>query len=45
MGHYATAQQLFAGALVFARIASMIMTMPGIGDTPSPATCGWRSRC
>jgi len=38
VGHYATAQQLFAGALVFARIASMIMTMPGMGDTPSPAT-------
>ncbi|MEJ0064522.1 MAG: flagellar biosynthetic protein FliR [Caulobacteraceae bacterium] len=36
MGHYATAQQLFAGALVFARIASMIMTMPGLGDTPAP---------
>jgi flagellar biosynthetic protein FliR len=38
VGHYATAEQLFAGALVFARIASMIMTMPGLGDTPSPAT-------
>lgn len=37
MGHYATAQQLFAGALVFARIASMIMTMPGLG-APVPAT-------
>jgi flagellar biosynthetic protein FliR len=36
VGHYATAQQLFAGALVFARIASMIMTMPGLGDTPAP---------
>ncbi|HEY2710435.1 MAG TPA: flagellar biosynthetic protein FliR [Caulobacteraceae bacterium] len=36
MGHYATAQQLFAGALVFARIAAMIMTMPGFGDTPAP---------
>jgi len=37
MGHYASAQQLFAGALVFARIASMIMTMPGLGDTPAPS--------
>jgi flagellar biosynthesis protein FliR len=37
VGHYATAQQLFAGALVFARIASMIMTMPGLGDTPAPS--------
>jgi flagellar biosynthetic protein FliR len=37
VGHYATAQQLFAGALVFARIASMIMTMPGMGDTPAPS--------
>ncbi|HLY79103.1 MAG TPA: flagellar biosynthetic protein FliR [Caulobacteraceae bacterium] len=37
MGHYATAQQLFAGALVFARIAAMIMAMPGLGDTPSPS--------
>jgi flagellar biosynthetic protein FliR len=37
VGHYATAQQLFAGALVFARIASMIMTMPGLGS-PAPAT-------
>jgi flagellar biosynthesis protein FliR len=37
VGHYASAQQLFAGALVFARIASMIMTMPGMGDTPAPS--------
>jgi flagellar biosynthetic protein FliR len=37
MGPYATAQQLFAGALVFARIAAMIMTMPGLGDTPAPS--------
>jgi flagellar biosynthesis protein FliR len=35
--HYFTAQQLFAGALVFARIASMIMAMPGLGS-PAPAT-------
>jgi flagellar biosynthetic protein FliR len=37
VGHYGTAQQLFAGALVFARIAAMIMTMPGLGDTPAPS--------
>ena len=36
MGHYATAQQLFAGALVFARISAMIMAMPGLGDMPAP---------
>lgn len=36
MGPYATAQQLFAGGLVFARIAAMIMTIPGLGDTPAP---------
>jgi flagellar biosynthetic protein FliR len=34
--HYATAQQIFAGALVFARISGMIMTLPGLGDTPAP---------
>jgi len=37
VGPYATAQQLFAGALVFARIAAMVMTMPGLGDQPAPA--------
>ncbi|HEY3799453.1 MAG TPA: flagellar biosynthetic protein FliR [Caulobacteraceae bacterium] len=36
MEHYATAQQLFAGGLVFARIGAMIMTMPGVGDQPAP---------
>jgi flagellar biosynthetic protein FliR len=34
--HYATAQQVFAGGLVFARIGAMIMAMPGLGDTPVP---------
>jgi flagellar biosynthetic protein FliR len=34
--HYATAQQVFAGGLVFARVGAMIMTMPGLGDTPIP---------
>ena len=37
MEHYATAQQVFAGGLVFARIGAMIMAMPGLGDTPTPA--------
>ena len=36
MEHYATAQQIFATALVFARVASMAMTMPGLGDQPAP---------
>jgi flagellar biosynthetic protein FliR len=35
--HYATAQQIFATALVFARVAAMAMTMPGLGDQPAPA--------
>jgi flagellar biosynthetic protein FliR len=34
---YATAQQVFVAGLVFARIAAMIMTMPGLGDQPAPA--------
>jgi flagellar biosynthetic protein FliR len=34
--HYATAQQVFVGGLVFARVAALIMTMPGLGDTPAP---------
>ncbi len=38
MEHYATAQQVFVGGLVFARVASMVMTMPGLGDQPAPAT-------
>ena len=37
MEHYATAQQVFATALVFARISGLAMTMPGLGDQPSPA--------
>jgi flagellar biosynthetic protein FliR len=36
VGHWATAQQLFLGALVFARIASLVMTMPGLGDQGAP---------
>jgi flagellar biosynthetic protein FliR len=34
--HYATVQQVFTGGLVFARIGAMIMTMPGLGETPTP---------
>jgi flagellar biosynthetic protein FliR len=34
--HYATAQQVFVGGLVFARVSAMIMAMPGLGDTPAP---------
>jgi len=34
--HYATVQQVFTGGLVFARVGAMIMTMPGLGQTPAP---------
>ena len=37
MEHYATDQQVFAAGLVFARVGAMIMTMPGLGDSPAPA--------
>jgi flagellar biosynthetic protein FliR len=33
---YATAQQVFAGGLVFARLASIVMLIPGIGETFIP---------
>lgn len=36
MEHYATVQQVFTGGLVFARVGALIMTMPGLGDTPVP---------
>ena len=36
MEQYATVQQVFTGGLVFARVGAMIMTMPGLGDTPTP---------
>jgi flagellar biosynthetic protein FliR len=36
MEHYATAQQVFAAGLVFTRLATMIMLMPGIGETFVP---------
>lgn len=38
MEHYATAQQVFVGALVFARVGAIIMLIPGIGETFVPAT-------
>ena len=37
MEAYATAQQVFVVGLVFARVAAMVMTMPGLGDQPAPA--------
>jgi flagellar biosynthetic protein FliR len=36
--HYATAQQVWIAALVFFRVGSMIMLMPGIGEGYVPAT-------
>jgi flagellar biosynthetic protein FliR len=36
MGHYATAQQVWAGALVFSRIGAMLMVIPGIGEANVP---------
>jgi flagellar biosynthetic protein FliR len=37
MEHYATAQQVFAGGLVFARLAAIVMLIPGFGETFVPA--------
>jgi len=36
MEHYATAQQIWAGALVFSRVGSMLMVLPGIGESSVP---------
>jgi flagellar biosynthetic protein FliR len=36
MEHYATAQQVFAAGLVFARLGAIIMLIPGIGETFIP---------
>jgi flagellar biosynthetic protein FliR len=33
MESYATAQQVFAGGLVFARVGAIVMLIPGIGET------------
>jgi flagellar biosynthetic protein FliR len=37
MEHYAPAQQVFAAGLIFARLAAMIMVIPGLGETFVPA--------
>ncbi|MFL5298603.1 MAG: flagellar biosynthetic protein FliR [Phenylobacterium sp.] len=37
MEHYATAQQVFAAGLVFARLGALVMLMPAIGETFVPA--------
>ncbi|HQR89704.1 MAG TPA: flagellar biosynthetic protein FliR [Caulobacter sp.] len=37
MDSYATAAQVYAAGLVFARVGAMVMLMPGIGDTSVPA--------
>ncbi len=37
MGSYATAQQVFAAGLIFARLAAIIMLIPGIGESFIPA--------
>ncbi len=36
MESYATAAQVYAGALVFVRVGAMIMLMPGVGDQAIP---------
>jgi flagellar biosynthesis protein FliR len=33
---YASAQQIYAGALIFSRLAALVMTMPGVGDPSVP---------
>lgn len=37
MDSYATAAQVYAAGLIFARVGAMVMTMPGIGDPSVPA--------
>jgi flagellar biosynthetic protein FliR len=37
MEHYATAQQVFAGGLIFARLGAIVMLIPGIGEAFIPA--------
>src|SRR5205823_1881011 len=34
--HYATAQQVYAGGLIFARLGAIVMLIPGIGETFVP---------
>jgi flagellar biosynthetic protein FliR len=37
MEHYATAQQVYGAGLIFARLGSIVMLIPGIGETFVPA--------
>ena len=37
MEHYASAQQVYAAGLVFARVAAMLMVMPALGEATIPA--------
>ena len=37
MESYATAQQVYAAGLVFARLAAIVMLLPGLGETFIPA--------
>jgi flagellar biosynthetic protein FliR len=43
MEHYATAQQVFAASLIFARLGAIVMLIPGIGETfvPTMARLGF----
>lgn len=36
MEPYATAEQVWAGGLIFARIGAMVMTLPGLGEAYTP---------
>jgi flagellar biosynthetic protein FliR len=36
MEHYATAQQVYAASLIFARLGAFVMLIPGIGETYVP---------
>ena len=36
MESYATAVQVYAGGMIFARIGAMVMLIPGVGETPVP---------
>lgn len=38
MEPYASVQQVYAGAMVFTRLAAMVMTMPAVGDQAVPVT-------
>ncbi|MDP3660465.1 flagellar biosynthetic protein FliR [Phenylobacterium sp.] len=37
MESFATAQQVYAGGLIFARVGALVMLLPGIGETVVPA--------